>query len=101
RRGLSAFTYQMVTPVDVAAPASRHSETLERLGTWGCPVERHWQLCDGIDAVRAFCDEWRDRRRQLPFDTDGVVVKLDELALRETLGHTAKFPRWATAFKFP
>ena len=57
--------------------------------------------CDGIDAVVAFCDEWRERRATLAFETDGVVVKLDDLALRERLGITSKFPRWAMAFKFP
>ena len=56
--------------------------------------------CQGIDAVIAFCREWDTKRQQLEFDTDGVVVKLDDLALRERLGSTAKFPRWATAFKF-
>ena len=55
----------------------------------------------GIDEVVAFCAEWADKRRTLDFDTDGVVVKVDDLALRERLGATAKFPRWATAFKFP
>ena len=68
---------------------------------WGLPVEPHWQRCDGIDAVIAFCTEWAEKRRGLDFDTDGVVIKVDDLALREKLGATAKFPRWATAFKFP
>ena len=49
----------------------------------------------------AFCAEWAEKRRALEFDTDGVVIKVDDLALRERLGTTAKFPRWATAFKFP
>ena len=52
-------------------------------------------------AVVAFCNEWGEKRRDLQFDTDGVVVKVDDLALRDKLGTTAKFPRWATAFKFP
>jgi DNA ligase (NAD+) len=51
--------------------------------------------------VVAFCEHWRDARHALTFDTDGVVVKLDDLALRELAGATTKFPRWATAFKFP
>jgi DNA ligase (NAD+) len=51
--------------------------------------------------VIEFCSQWADKRRELPFDTDGVVVKLDALGLRDRLGTTAKFPRWATAFKFP
>ncbi len=68
---------------------------------WGLPVERHWRRCANVDEVAAFCAEWADKRQTLDFDTDGVVVKVDELAMRERLGTTAKFPRWATAFKFP
>jgi DNA ligase (NAD+) len=65
------------------------------------PVEPHWRRCAGIDEVIAFCAEWSDKRQALEFDTDGVVIKVDDLALRERLAATAKFPRWATAFKFP
>jgi len=112
KRGLAAFTYQLVGPAkaghhddadsDVASGFSRtHSETLRAMAGWGLPVETHWQRCEGIDEVVAFCEAWRDRRRTLDFDTDGVVIKVDDLALRERLGATAKFPRWATAFKFP
>ena len=74
---------------------------LTAMRDWGLPVEPHWRRCDGIAGVAAFCQEWADRRQTLDFDTDGVVVKVDDLALRERLGTTAKFPRWATAFKFP
>ena len=49
---------------------------------WGLPVEPHWRRCDGIDEVVAFCDEWAEKRRTLDFDTDGVVIKVDDLALR-------------------
>ncbi len=101
RRGLRAFCYQVVTPADAPPVERRHRDQLRRLASWGCPVERHWQVCTGIDAVIAFCATWREARHDLPFDTDGVVVKLDDLALRATAGATAKFPRWATAFKFP
>jgi DNA ligase (NAD+) len=58
-------------------------------------------LCVDVDAVVAFCRHWGEARRSLDFETDGVVVKLNELALRERLGSTSKFPRWAIAFKFP
>ena len=71
------------------------------MGRWGLPVEPHWKKCEGVDALIAFCQEWAEKRRTLSFDTDGVVIKVDELALRARLGATAKFPRWATAFKFP
>jgi DNA ligase (NAD+) len=54
-----------------------------------------------MDEVVAFCGEWAEKRRELQFETDGVVVKVDELSLRERLGTTSKFPRWAIAFKFP
>lgn len=98
-RGLSAFTYQLVE-----AGCDRftsHADALTELRRWGLPIEPHWRLCTDIQAVAAFCREWSAERRSLDFDTDGVVVKVDDLALRERLGSTAKFPRWATAFKFP
>ncbi len=78
-----------------------HVETLERLREWGLPVEAHWQRCPGVEEVLAYCDRWREDRRSLAFDTDGVVVKLDDMALRARIGATSKFPRWAMAFKFP
>jgi DNA ligase (NAD+) len=99
RRGLSAFVYQLLGPPGVVPP--RHSETLARLRAWGLPVEPDWRLCEGIDQVLAYCDEWKEGRRSLAFDTDGVVVKVDEMAMRERLGTTSKAPRWAIAFKFP
>jgi DNA ligase (NAD+) len=122
KRGLSAFCYQVVAqafrPADAGRPGApgaatapgwspeglrymSHAETLRALTSWGLPVEPHWRRCDGIAEVIAFCTEWADKRRALEFDTDGVVIKVDDLALREKLGATAKFPRWATAFKFP
>ena len=97
KRGLRAFTYQVVGGEGLAA----HEAVLRQLTAWGSPVESHWRRCEGLDAVVAYCQEWRDRRLTLPFDTDGVVVKLDDLALRAQAGATAKFPRWAVAFKFP
>jgi DNA ligase (NAD+) len=104
RRGLLAYFYQLVTEPtrdqDDVRFAS-HAEVLTTLRAWGLPVEPHWKRCAGIDEVITFCEAWADQRRTLPFDTDGVVVKVDDLAVRIRLGATAKFPRWATAFKFP
>jgi DNA ligase (NAD+) len=99
-RGLRAFTYQLVRPAAGDLPATFHSDVLRQLKEWGCPVESHWQRCAGIEEVVAYCREWDTRRRALPFETDGVVVKLDDVSMRDALGTTAKFPRWATAFKF-
>jgi DNA ligase (NAD+) len=97
RRNMGAFVYQLVG----ARELTRHSDTLQAMSSWGLPVQRSWKRCADIDAVMTFCTEWAEKRRTLDFDTDGVVVKVDDLALREKLGSTAKFPRWATAFKFP
>jgi DNA ligase (NAD+) len=99
KRGLGAFTYQLVAE-EPTRPAS-HGETLERLKAWGLPVEPHWKRCSGIDSLAAFCREWAEKRRTLGFDTDGVVIKVDALERRRRLGTTSKFPRWAVAFKFP
>ena len=97
KRGLRAFTYQLVAP---DAPPT-HGDTLSRLRQWGLPVESHWRVCRGIDDVMAFCAEWAEQRRALDFETDGVVVKLNDVERRKALGTTSKFPRWAVAFKFP
>src|SRR6185503_4893104 len=101
KRGLSAFCYQIVVPSGAGLPQPSHAEVLRQLAAWGLPVEPHWRRCEGIDALIAFCEEWRNARHTLKFETDGVVIKLDDLAVRDRLGMTAKFPRWATAFKFP
>ena len=116
KRGLSAYTYQVVGPTfrtgatgggtpdlgpTVHTTPNTHAAMLAAMREWGLPVEPHWHACAGVDALVAFCQEWAEKRRSLQFDTDGVVIKVDDLALRERLGTTAKFPRWATAFKFP
>ncbi len=108
-RGLSAFTYQLVAIAKAAASPSHatievvasHARTLDALRGWGLPVEPHWKCLTGIEDLLAFCHEWAEKRRALDFDTDGVVIKVDALDLRERLGTTSKFPRWAIAFKFP
>jgi len=94
-RALRAWTY------DIAGADAAPTDVLATLEKWGLPVEPHHALCDGMDAVVAFCDEWRDRRQSLPFEIDGVVVKVADRAARQRLGATSKFPRWAIAFKFP
>ena len=109
RRGLSAFFYQIVVggpegpplaPDSVPVPAT-HAAALDQLRAWGLPVEPHWSRCHGIEALLGQVTEWQEKRRTLPFDTDGLVIKLDALALRGQLGTTSKFPRWAIAYKFP
>jgi hypothetical protein len=91
KRGLSAFMYQLINPNVVPAVRDTHTRTLHALLGFGFPIERHFKTCAGIDEVIAFCEEWADKRRALSFDTDGVVIKVDDLALRAKLGTTAKF----------
>ena len=106
RRGLCAFMYHLVEqdragPRGASAQPASHAAVLEQLAAWGLPVEVHWHRCEGITQVVAFCREWAEGRRALSFDTDGVVIKVDTLVDRVHLGQTAKFPRWAMAFKYP
>src|SRR5262249_5362517 len=84
RRRLSAFFYQLVLAGESKTDPT-HSATLASMREWGLPVEPHWRRCEGIDEVAAFCAEWAERRRTLDFDTDGVVVKVDDLRMRERL----------------
>src|SRR5574338_581488 len=74
---------------------------LKQLQAWRFPVEPHWRVCRGIEELLAYTREWDEARHRLDFDTDGVVIKVNDRAARERLGATAKFPRWAIAFKFP
>lgn len=100
-RGLSAFFYQLVSPATGSRPVATHFEMLELLRRLGLPVEPHRQRCTGVGELLSFCRSWEGQRRSLDFDTDGVVIKVDQLADRRLLGATSKFPRWAIAFKFP
>ncbi|MCB1008586.1 MAG: NAD-dependent DNA ligase LigA, partial [Acidobacteria bacterium] len=78
-RRLAATLYQVA---EGAGDLASHAETLEALATWGLPVQTGWRRCADLAAVAAFVDDWRERRRELDFETDGVVVKVDDLALR-------------------
>ena len=97
--GLACWVYQLAE--GGGGEIRSHARALERLRAWGLPVEPHWRPLAGVDGVLEYCREWAEKRRTLQFDTDGVVIKLDDLAAREMLGATSKFPRWAVAFKFP
>lgn len=82
------------------AGVTRASELMERVREWGLPVSPHRRVCHDIDAVIAFIREWEAKRCELDFETDGVVIKVDQLALRERLGVTSKAPRWCIANKY-
>lgn len=77
-----------------------HWECLERLARMGFRVNRHRARCKDIAAVIEFCQEWEARRDELPYEIDGVVVKVDSAADQRRLGYTARAPRWAIAYKY-
>ncbi len=115
-RNLTAGTIRMLDPREVARRTLRffayalgkvegvevhsHHESLARMKAFGFPVNPETAKFDTIDGVIAHCAEWNTKRHALGYDTDGMVVKVDDFGQRERLGYTSKFPRWARAFKF-
>ena len=97
-RQLSTWLYQLVE--DEPAVDSQ-SAALERLSTFGFPVNPDRQAGLDIEGVIAFTERWRDQRHELPYETDGVVVKVDRYDQQARLGMVSRAPRWAIAFKFP
>lgn len=98
RRGLEAWLYSIA---EAEPPPPSQAAALERLRELGFRVNPHFRRCASFEEVREFVDEWRQKRRGLDFETDGVVVKVDDVRLQERLGATAKSPRWALACKYP
>jgi DNA ligase (NAD+) len=96
-RRMSLWTYQLVG----AHGLRSHSESLDLLGRLGFPVNPHIRRIEGVDAVIAFTEEWGEARKQLDYETDGIVIKVDSLAEQQELGFVSRAPRWAIAYKFP
>ncbi|NER11055.1 DNA ligase (NAD+) [Muriicola jejuensis] len=80
--------------------ASTHFELLNKAREWGFKIPQEAELCKSLDEVFAFLDHWDIHRHELPYETDGVVIKVNQLQQQEELGYTAKSPRWAIAYKF-
>ena len=100
-RQLSVWTYfAHILDKNVPEPKT-HSGSLELLSDLGMPVEKNRIVAKGIDGVKAFCRDWFEKRHGLDYQTDGVVIKLNDRALWNQLGFTAHSPRWAVAFKYP
>lgn len=81
-------------------PTRLHSQNLHRASTWGFKIAPHLQVCDNLDQVFAYINHWNEARRNLPYDIDGIVLKVDNLDQQDALGFTAKSPRWAISYKF-
>ncbi len=75
-------------------------EQLEQLKLWGFPVSEHNQICKDIPEIDSYLQHWKEKRFSLSYDIDGIVIKINELEVREELGSTAKSPRWAIAYKY-
>ena len=99
RRRLAVWIYQLGAAAD-RQPGS-HVADLAWLATLGLPVSPHIARCADLREAEAFIDRWGEDRKGLDFDTDGIVVKLDEAAERQAMGATARAVRWAVAYKFP
>jgi DNA ligase (NAD+) len=99
-RELAFWCYQLGA-MEGGPTFTRHSETLEFMSECGLPVNPDISVVDSLEAVFERCQHWQEHRHDLPYDIDGVVIKLDDLAQRADLGSTSKAPRWAIAYKLP
>lgn len=96
-RGLECTLYHILGE---DLPFHTHSQALDAAKSWGLPVSDKRKVCKDIKEIDGFITHWDTERKTLPFATDGIVIKINELSYQEELGYTAKFPRWAVAYKF-
>ena len=95
-RGLDVFLYHYPE-----TPFKTHYETLMYMKKLGFVVNPNIRLCKNIDEVLSFIHEWTEKRNTLPYEIDGIVIKVNDIEQQRELGFTAKVPKWATAYKFP
>ena len=98
RRRMHFVAYFLKGIADETAP---HVQRLRQLESMGFATGRHYKLCREMSQIAAFIDDWSEKRWTLPYETDGVVLKLNDVTLWDRLGATAKSPRWAIAYKYP
>lgn len=96
-RKLDAYLYYMMGD---NLPCATHADNLAKAGQWGFKISDATRVCRSLDEVFAFLQYWNVERKNLPVATDGVVLKVNNLAQQQELGYTSKFPRWAIAYKF-
>ena len=98
RRGLICTLYHI--PAQSGLEFTSHDEALRAAQSWGLPVSEERRLAHSIEEIRQYIDYWDVQRKFLPFATDGIVIKINEMEYQRALGYTAKVPRWAVAYKF-
>ncbi|MCU4155790.1 NAD-dependent DNA ligase LigA [Carboxylicivirga sp. A043] len=97
KRPLDCYLYYMLGE---NLPSNLHSENLNKASEWGFKIPPHIKVCKSIEEVIAFINYWDEERRNLPFDIDGIVLKVNNIEQQRSLGFTAKSPRWAISYKF-
>ncbi len=97
KRPLECFLYYIMGNT---LPTQSHIQNMEMARDWGFRVPTHMKVCHSLNEVYDFIDYWDNERVNLPYDIDGIVIKIDDLRQQQALGWTAKSPRWATSFKF-
>ncbi len=98
RRGLTCYLYYMLGE---NLPANTHYDRLQIAKQWGFPISDAVKVCHSLEEVMDYIHYWDTERKNLPVATDGIVLKVNDLATQKELGYTAKSPRWAIAYKFP
>lgn len=98
-RQLDAYWYYFVNANEFGI--SKHSEALNYIESLGFKTNKERRLCEGIDEVISYIKEYTEKRNSLPYDIDGIVIKVDNIGDYDVLGYTAKTPKWAIAYKFP
>ena len=97
KRGLDCFVYYLMGE---DLPFDTHEQSLIKLKSWGFPVSDTYEKCETLQDVFDYISYWAQHRHTLPLETDGIVLKINDYAQQETLGFTAKSPRWAISYKF-
>ncbi len=97
QRNLDCFLYYLLGE---ELPSDLHSQNLEKARNWGFQVPVNMKICKNIDDVFLFINHWDTERKKLPYDTDGIVIKINSLDQQKRLGFTSKSPRWAIAYKY-
>lgn len=97
KRPLDCYLYYFLSE---HLPSKSHYQNLQKCKSLGFKISEHTRLCKNIKEVTQFIHYWDSERHKLPYDIDGIVIKVDNIDLQEQLGYTAKSPRWAVAYKF-